>query len=394
MEKPQFDSRAGLGSTRPAAKQSSSKFPINWGQYLITRQLGSGASGVVFQGVHQGLQREVAIKVLSPRGGDLEKQKKHFMEEARCMAQLEHPNLVPIYDVGEIGGKLYLAMKLMHGDLRQYILDSGRFDTQTALNVLYHLAGGLHELHEQGIIHRDLSPANLFYEESNIRIGDFGFISDPTSDEGVKRGSVGTPAYMSPETIKGDYVDTRTDIYSLGACMFFALTERRPFEGSNPRIQLRKVVNNPVPNVNDYNPAIHPELSDLIFRMMSKRPEDRPQTAMEVCRDCQLIYSAYFENQQEEKQNNSPGMGTSTGSKVGLSSLKLLQRVFSGGSSVSTGSNNSPEASKSSVLDREDSNSHAVHPETGEPAPAGKKWRAFHYRGVVSYRLSEDTSHS
>lgn len=261
-----------------------------FGPYEIYEQVGSGATGNVYRGLHKGLQREVAIKVLTKELAQSDEKRKAFLEEARCMAQLEHPALVPVYDVGQLKDYVYMAMKLMVGDMRQYVLDHGRLPWADGLAMLRDLAEGLHEVHELGLLHRDITPKNLFYDANDkVRIGDFGFFYDPTNDDGYSDSSYGTPAYIPPESVKRQHIDMRADIYGLGASMFFLMTERRPYEGSSVQVQLRKVVNSPVPRLTEFNPEIPAGVSDLIFRMMSKDPNERPSSAQDVMQECERL---------------------------------------------------------------------------------------------------------
>ena len=255
--------------------------PDRLGRYEIVRKLGEGAMGVVYEGRDPKLGRRVAIKTarreLMSRGAMTEELMQRFLREAQAAGALNHPNIVTIYDVGEEGDVSYIAMEYLEGsDLRDVIADRRRLSVEEIVNLGAVIAEALSAAHAQGIVHRDVKPANIFVQtDGRVKITDFGIarVSDSTlTQEGTL---IGTPHYMSPEQFMGQRVDGRSDLFSLGVILYELLTGEKPFSGeaiSTVMHQCLKV--NPIPP-EELNFAVPKPLSDVVMKAMSKRPDGR-----------------------------------------------------------------------------------------------------------------------
>jgi hypothetical protein len=243
--------RAAAVSTRPSdaeahaeledpevPAQAGDPLPVLSG-YRLERRIGRGGMGSVYLAVQTSLDRPVALKILAPRLSADTEFVRRFQAEARAAAALAHPNVVTVYDVGEEGGIHHLAMEYMdRGTLEDRVAKGGRLSWQEALDVLRDAAAGLVYAEAKGIVHRDLKPANLMQNHVGAtKIADLGLATHVEAEEGrsVEKKVFGTPHFMSPEQARGERVDGRSDLYSLGATTYRLLTGHTPFEGTNAR---------------------------------------------------------------------------------------------------------------------------------------------------------------
>jgi len=211
--------------------------PEKIGRYVILRTLGRGAMGVVYLARDPQIERELALKTIRFDDGEksfsAEEAKARFLKEAKISGRLQHPHIVTVFDVGEDGGMLYLAMELVQGgSFSQRLADPSGFAMRDRVRVVAEVADALAHAHERGVLHRDIKPANILLTPSlSAKVTDFGIGKLLTGDtELTSTGQmVGSPAYMSPEQIKGDKLDARTDIFSLGVVLYQAVTLRKPF---------------------------------------------------------------------------------------------------------------------------------------------------------------------
>jgi serine/threonine-protein kinase len=250
------------------------------GPYRVEEKLGEGGMGAVYRAVHATLEREVALKILPERlvGGSPEFVKR-FLVEARAAARIAHPNIVQVHDAGEAGGAYFIAMEFVRGtDLRGLLARRGALPLPEALDLALQAAAGLGAAAKKGIIHRDVKPANLMLTADGVlKIADFGLAKNvEAATELTQSGQIlGTPAYMSPEQADGARVDFRTDVYSLGVCLFEMAAGAKPFQADTPIALIKKHALDPVPDPAALNPALPAGFRDLVLRMMAKRPEDR-----------------------------------------------------------------------------------------------------------------------
>jgi len=270
------------------------------GQYDFERELGSGGMGVVLLARDVRLDRPVAIKVLPTTADEDPMLYARFLREARMAGQLSHPNIVPVFRADELGGHAFFAMPYVEGDDLGALIDRHRTQSASVLAPLAPLAPldvarwmrevawALAYAHARGVVHRDIKPENIVIERESRRalVTDFGLARgigrraevDATTSRFTAEGEiVGSVRYMSPEQIVDDGVDGRSDLYSLGAVAFHALTGRAPFEGAIPAI-LTAHLERPAPSVTDVAPAIPPHIGAVVDRCLAKRANDRYET--------------------------------------------------------------------------------------------------------------------
>ena len=255
------------------------------GQYEIVERLGGGGLAVVYRAVQQPLGREVALKALSPELFQDDGFVKRFETEAKTLAKLDHPNILPIYDFEVTEGVTFLTMPLIRGGTLRDILNRGPLDTLTAWRYLREIGDGLQHAHDAGIVHRDLKPTNvLIHSDGRAMLADFGLArgaGQPTHLTTIGL-AIGTPGYMAPEQVMGHEVDRRCDIYAMGVLTFEMLTGRLPFIGSNRMEVAYATVNAPVPSAAKLNNALPDELDALLAKVLAKDPAQRPQSVKEL----------------------------------------------------------------------------------------------------------------
>ncbi|MBI3854576.1 MAG: serine/threonine protein kinase [Planctomycetes bacterium] len=258
------------------------------GHCKIQRKLGQGGMGAVYLAHHPGLNRSVAIKILP---GDLASDpefKERFFREARLAARLEHPNVVQVHDVGEEQGVHYISMQYVEGKSLDGILkEKKKLTLNEALAITKRVAVALSAAAKLGIVHRDIKPHNILVSKDGVvKVADFGLAKDEDSNRSISEpGTImGTPYYMSPEQAKGEKVDPRGDIYSLGATLYHMLTGRRLFDGGTPvSIVMKQISEEPVP-LREVDPSISEAVGAIVGRMLMKDPATRYQTADELVR--------------------------------------------------------------------------------------------------------------
>ncbi|HEY5955189.1 MAG TPA: HDOD domain-containing protein, partial [Polyangiaceae bacterium] len=260
------------------------------GNYVIERPLAQGGMGVVFVARHQALGRQAAIKFVGQcveRDSDTARR---FLDEACITASLQHPNIVTIFDYGEVDGRLYYVMELLTGsDLATLMGYGRRFDIEQIRDYLDQICAGLHAAHTVGVVHRDLKPSNIFVIEAEplrIKLMDFGIakVILPKHDHTGHGQIIGTPRYMSPEQALGqiDRISPRTDIYSLGIILYEMLTGVSLFDTASPMQLLMMQIEEPAPKVRNLAPEVPVGIADLVGSCLAKLPNERPQSALEV----------------------------------------------------------------------------------------------------------------
>ncbi len=263
------------------------------GNCRIEEKVGEGGMGVVYRATHTLLKRRVALKVLPKALNPNEEKIARFFSEAESLGTLASPHIVQIFNVGEEPGFYFIEMEFVAGgDLDEVIASQGRQGLDEALPVMKQIASGLRDAHEKNIVHRDLKPANiLITTEGKYKLADFGLAKSLEGTvELTQDGAVmGTPTYMSPEQCRGDTVDLRSDVYSLGSLFYYMLTGKKPFESENPMVVVMKHMNEEVRPPTDHVPDLPRSYSNLVERMMAKKPEERYQDADEVMQALQDI---------------------------------------------------------------------------------------------------------
>ena len=263
------------------------------GKYDITQLIGHGGMATVYKGHQVDIDRNVAIKVLPPHPGQDAQFVERFRLEARTIARLQHPHILPLYDYGDENGVLYLVMAFIDGGSVSDRIRRGAQNPKEIETLLKQVAGALDYAHRQGVIHRDIKPDNILLDrEGHALLADFGIVKlveGSTSGTGsaltVTGGLVGTPAYMSPEQAQGLPVDGRSDIYSLGVVVFELLTGKQPFTADTPMQVVFKHVNAPIPPVRDLMPSLPAGMNDVMRRVLAKHPAERYATAQAFAED-------------------------------------------------------------------------------------------------------------
>ncbi|MCI0681146.1 MAG: protein kinase [Gemmataceae bacterium] len=258
------------------------------GNYRVLRLLGYGGMGLVFHAEDLTLHRPVALKVVKPNADFATGEASaRFLREARAMAAIKHDHIVTVYQVGEEDGNIYVAMELLEGEtLESWCERVGRPLPGDIVRVGLEIARGLDAIHRRGLIHRDIKPMNLWMEAPNgrIKILDFGLARAAHENRQLTEVGIliGTPAYLSPEQARGKPVDGRSDLFSLGCVLYRVCTGKLPFPAENTLDQLAALAaDEPTPLV-DLNPAVPRPLAQLVTDLLSKKPEQRPESAEEV----------------------------------------------------------------------------------------------------------------
>jgi len=255
------------------------------GQYEIVERLGGGGMAVVYRAVQQPLGREIALKALSSELFQDDGFVKRFETEAKTLAKLDHPNILPIYDFEVMDGSAFLTMPLIRGGTLRDVLNRGPLDALTAWRYLREIGDGLQHAHDAGIVHRDLKPTNvLIHTDGRAMLADFGLArgaGQPTHLTTIGL-AIGTPGYMAPEQVMGHDVDKRADVYAMGVLTFEMLTGRLPFLGSNRMEVAYATVNTPIPSVVKINANLPDELDQLLQKVLAKDPAQRPQSVKEL----------------------------------------------------------------------------------------------------------------
>ncbi|HEY4238484.1 MAG TPA: protein kinase [Kofleriaceae bacterium] len=257
------------------------------GAYRVEGTIGQGSMGEVFRGIDTGLNRKVAIKILSEKHRDSSELRARFVREGRAVAAISHPNVVQVFATGSYDERPYIAMELLDGtDLGSAVEKQGPLDSVTAAHVLLDAAHGLAAAARAGLIHRDVKPSNLVrLSDGRVKVTDFGLAKpvDPGAEPALTAMGVvvGTPDYIAPEQARGEAIDERVDIYALGGTLYFLLTGIPPFRTGKPaEDKYLKVVarhlRNPAPDAAQARPGVDRELAALARDMMAKKPGERP----------------------------------------------------------------------------------------------------------------------
>lgn len=258
--------------------------PNKIGRYRIKGELGRGGMSTVYLAHDPHFERDVAIKLLPLELLHQSTFRRRFEREAKVVAALDHPAIVPVYDFGEEDEQPFLVMRFMMGGSLTDRLRQGALTIKEAASIISRLAIALDEVHAHGIIHRDLKPSNILFDQRNYPyISDFGTakISQAQTKLTETGGAVGTPAYMSPEQIQGDHeLDGRSDIYSLGIILFEMLTGKHPYQTNTPIAVAVKHIFEPVPHILDMVPSLPIEVQEVIGRAMAKERGGRFVTAV------------------------------------------------------------------------------------------------------------------
>ncbi len=277
-----FGADKDLPQAAPALGAGSvpTRLPARFGRYRLERVLGKGGMGAVYLAYDSQLDRQVALKIPHFSHDEVELRER-FFREARAAATLDHPNLCPVFDIGEQDGVYYLTMAYIEGkSLSEYLRSDKLFTPKVAAGLVRVLALALQEAHDRGVIHRDLKPANILIKQKKKPvITDFGLArrSSRQDERLTQSGAImGTPAYMSPEQVNGDAnaMGPGCDIYALGVILYELLTGRPPFEGPMGLL-MAQIALDPPPPLTEFRPDLDPVLEAICLKALAKRPQDR-----------------------------------------------------------------------------------------------------------------------
>jgi len=260
--------------------------------YTLESLLGRGGMGEVFRAVDAHLARAVALKVLAPGLVDDEASRERILRESQLAASIDHPNVIPVYAAGEADGHVYIAMRLVEGsDLRSVLRRDGRLEPARAIALVAQVASALDAAHARGLVHRDVKPSNVLIDSQQERehcyLADFG-ITTTASDlqpVDVSQRLLGTLAYVAPEQVRGDPVDARADVYSLGCLLFECLTGEVPFVRDSDIAVVFAHLEEPPPRPAERVGELPSEIDAVIARALAKQPEDRYATCGELVDD-------------------------------------------------------------------------------------------------------------
>ncbi len=261
------------------------------GKYEIVDTLGHGGMATVYKGYQRDVERYVAVKVLPPHPGQDASFVERFEREARTIARLQHPHIVPLYDYGEQDGVLYIISAFIDDGTLRERMARGALPLDQIERIFTQIAGALDYAHRQGVVHRDVKPENMLLDrEGFARLADFGIVKIALGGESNLTGTgglIGTPAYMSPEQINGMKVDGRSDIYALAIVLYELLAGVTPFDAETPLKIVVRQVNDPPPPLSDHRPDLPAAVTTVLTRALAKDPDARYQTAADFAADFQ-----------------------------------------------------------------------------------------------------------
>lgn len=253
------------------------------GRYRLVAQHGSGGMAVIYKAVDQALGRTVAVKVLRPSLTKDPTFLGRFRNEARAVANLSHPNIVTVHDVGSDGQTQYIVMEFVEGqDLKKIIRSDGILTVQRTLDLAIQICAGIGFAHRAGLVHADLKPQNILVTKDDmVKVTDFGIAQALTDTQPMPRQDVvwGSPHYFSPEQARGEKPTPASDVYAIGIVMFEMLTGRLPYTGTNQQELAMAHLRDRVPAATEFNPSVPDALSRIIYKVMSKEPSARYRMA-------------------------------------------------------------------------------------------------------------------
>ncbi|MFQ5421898.1 MAG: protein kinase, partial [Anaerolineae bacterium] len=256
------------------------------GPYTIEEKLGQGGMATVYKAYHENLDRHVAIKVLHTAFKDNDSFLRRFKREARVVARLEHPRIVPVHDFAEQDGYPYLVMRYVEGETLKDRLSAGMLTRAEIIRIAGSIADALDYAHERGVLHRDIKPSNILLTRGGgVYITDFGLARITQAGESTLSQDMimGTPQYISPEQAKGNVeLDGRTDVYSFGIVLYEMVTGRVPFQSDTSYSIIHSQIFDPPPLPSSLNDKITPAMEEVLLKVLSKEPDDRFETAGEL----------------------------------------------------------------------------------------------------------------
>ncbi|MHC5020138.1 MAG: serine/threonine-protein kinase [Planctomycetota bacterium] len=304
------------------------------GGVKLDRLLGAGGMGAVFAGEHERLGKQVAIKIL-PKGLARERERaERFLREARAAAKLEHPNIVTVFDVGEEDDVWFISMRFVDGESAAgRVRRAGPLPVREVLRITRGVAAALDAAHRRNIVHRDVKPENvLLGDEEEVLLADFGLVRDLESGTQLSQSGqiLGTPAYMSPEQARGEKVDHRSDLYSLGTTAYYLATGLPPFQAETAiATALKHIMDDAVPP-SEQQPGVPRTFDAFVDALMAKQPDDRPASAAAIMDAIDQLLDGGLEAAPPAR-GPKVGLGILAGAGIGVVLLALLGAAMSGG---------------------------------------------------------------
>jgi len=256
---------------------------MNYGRYQIVNEIGKGSMGVVYKAHDPNLDLMLALKVLRQDRVESEAFVRRFISEARVLGRLDHANIVRVFNVDEDHGTAYIAMEFIEGEALSDIMQKKRFSPEEIIKLGITISNTLGYAHQKRIVHRDIKPSNILFKSDGVlKITDFGIahIQDASAAEKTQAGEIlGTPAYMSPEQVKGQQIDGRSDLFSLGVILYELCTGVRPFQGDNITSIFHAITQKEPVEITQINPAMPKKLSKVIMKCLRKKIDERFETA-------------------------------------------------------------------------------------------------------------------
>jgi len=273
------------------AKESLKKGTTLAGRYTIIEELGRGGMGVVYKAEDTKLKRTVALKFLPPELTHIPDASDRFMREAQAAAALDHPNICTVYEFDKAEDTSFISMAYIEGQSLKRKIESGPIELEETLRIAEQVSEGLQEAHKKGIVHRDIKSSNIMIDErSQAKIMDFGLARVAGRTLLTKDGStMGTVAYMSPEQAKGEEVDHRTDIWSLGVVLYEMLTGEIPFKGEHDQAVIHSILHRQPASLKKAKPDALSGLEDIVFQALAKKPSGRYSNMEEFAEDLAAV---------------------------------------------------------------------------------------------------------
>jgi hypothetical protein len=302
------------------------KIPTQIGRYQILERVGKGGMGVLYRGIDPVLDREVAIKLmLGDFSDDTEQLRPRFYREARAVAKLQHRNIVTVFEFAEDGTTPYIVMEFLRGtSLASRIEAAPGLTLDDKLDIVTQLCAGLSYAHQQGVVHRDVKPANIFLlTDTSVKLLDFGIAKLTTSNLTRQGDVLGSPSYMSPEQIMGrETVDGRADVFSAGVVLYELLVGRKPFVGETTTAIVLKILNEEPPSPDTIDPEIPPRLAAIVKRALQKDAANRYDTAADFARELQIVRRSLQSGENRTVKMTGPiGAATLAGAPPPVSTL-------------------------------------------------------------------------
>ncbi|HEY7160016.1 MAG TPA: serine/threonine-protein kinase, partial [Acidobacteriota bacterium] len=274
-------------------------FPFTFAHYQVLQEIGQGGMGKVYLAEDTILSRKVALKILRSGLTTEPARLQRFQNEARAASSLNHPNILTVYETGQENGIPFIATEYVEGKTLRVQLTSGKIKIRDAVDIAIQICSALAPAHEAGIVHRDIKPENIMLRHDGIvKVLDFGvakMIQVADSNEETRTNLtmegevIGTAKYMSPEQVRGQNVDARSDIFSLGIVLFEMLTGISPFEGKTRSDVIAAILNTEVLNITNYLPGIPKDLETIVIKMLQKDSHNRYQTDRELLKDLKQV---------------------------------------------------------------------------------------------------------